>query len=280
MMCIGFCKDSGRVVSGMLYAGRELFPAPLISHCKLTTNKSDFSEGPDTSKQTEGYVFLEDFYDSKSRIRRGRIYLANQSQPMPWRASNGAVLGRFDTYNRSSIWVSYYKDGKRPIYVLLGDKARFTHWKLVDLELLVTGEELLTLKAISSFAVLPELLDSEIPHDDLTLIQKIMNQVVDEAHTASADSVVDCCREAASAVIGSYVGEPTKDLGQLVTVLGQDPFKKELAQNSAAIINRFHPRRKSSELRSKGLRRISDEDAQLAVQCLGVILVEIGWARW
>lgn len=60
------------MVSGMLYEGRELFPAPLISHCKLTTNKSDFSEGLDTSKQTEGYVFLEDFYDSKSRIRRGR----------------------------------------------------------------------------------------------------------------------------------------------------------------------------------------------------------------
>ncbi|MBG56796.1 MAG: hypothetical protein CMK46_00725 [Porticoccus sp.] len=280
-MELGVCTSTGKIIEGRVSSGRELSPAPMVSPCKFVKDKSECTQGPITSIPTEGYIFREDYFDPKSRIRRGRIYAAYNSQPHSWKASNTyGVTGRFNTYGDYSIWQQVYQPTKSHIYVLLGDEKRFTTWKLVDIEVLATGEELITLKALTTFGLLPELLHTEIPENQLPLIQKKLAMVVDDMYTASSESIVDCCREAASAVLGAYLEKPNKDLGTLKNLLAECTPPKNLAKDLANTIGLLHSRRKSSEERGKGLRSVTDEDAHLAVMALATILIEIGWGRW
>lgn len=278
-MELGVCKGDGRILMGRTTGGHELSPTPLVSPCKIVSSKSECVEGPITDSPITEFIFLEDFFDPRARLRRGRIYRAWGAQPQIWQLRGGAEF-ECETYGRTSIWAEYLREEKRELYVLLGDKTRFTVWKLVDIEVIATGEEMLTLKSLTTFGSLPEILEGEVPPDDLGSILRMLDQVVDEMHTASADSVVDCCREAASEILAAFTKQPNNDLGKLVGLLEQEPYKPRVAHKCAGIITDLHPRRKASEQRRRGLRRLSDEDAQLAVQCLGTILVELDWARW
>lgn len=280
-MELGLCQDTHQIYEGTAQYGRMLDPAPVVSPCKIVTSKADCSVGPKSNSPTDGYVFREDYFDPKSRIRRGRIYAAYSSQPHVWRAPIlGHELGRMNTYGRCSIWAQFLSQGHRPLYVLLGDERRFTVWKLVDVEVVTSGEELITLKALTTFGILPELLESEIPENELDLIRTQLGKVVDDMYTATADSIVDCCREGATAVLGAYLGKPNLDLGQLKNHLAKLDPPKLIAVNMADTLAKLHSRRKTAELRSRGLRPITDEDAQIAVSCLGMLLVELNWARW
>lgn len=275
---LGVCKNTGQIFEGQPELARKLFPAPMVSACKLVTDKSQCSSGPDLSDWPSTYMFREDFYDPKSRIRRGRFYQSGTSLTEYWRV-DGVNYGMTNTYHRSSIWAKFHCNGRKHIYALLGDEKRFTTWKLLDLEVIATGEEMITLKAISSFGLLPELLEKQIPSAELALIKESLDKVVDDMYTAAAESVVDCCREAATAIISAYTGHSGKDLGTVYKELANTKPAKYLAKDAANIINLFHSRRKTAEIQ-QGRRRITDEDAQLAVQCLGTILVELEWGRW
>ena len=283
-MNIGLDKNRGKVFEGCASNyGRELSPPPLISRCKLVTDKTLLAAGANYENEFDGYIFREDYFDPKSRIRRGRFYKPSESLTQQWKSENSPQenLGEHSTYTyrRTSIWSYFHREGHRDIYVLLGEGQRYTVWKLVDMEVIFTDEELHTLKAISTFGLLPELIDAEIPSEHLTLVREKLAHVASEAHTASAESIVDHCREAASAIIGAYLGKD-KDLGKMLSELRDEPHERRMAASAAAIINIFHPRRKASEQKAKGLRRITDEDGQFAVACLGNILVELEWGRW
>jgi hypothetical protein len=279
-MNIGICQKTGRIYSGNTSHGIVLSPTPTVSPCKFVTDKTNLHTGPDKNNLQESYMFLEEFYDPKSRVRRGRIFKAWGSQPQTWRSDNQAVYGNFDTYGHYSIWSNYHNKGQKHIYVLLGDQKRFSIWKIIDLEVIATGEEMITLKALSSLGLIPELIEKVIPPDELPLIQDKLNILLDDMYTASCESVVDCCREAATAIIGAFVKRPEKDLGKLVNCLSTPEHPFRIAHKAAGIINDLHPRRKTAETRSRDLRRITDEDAQLAIHCVTTILVEFGWGRW
>lgn len=280
-MELGLCQDTYQIYEGTSGYGRLLDPAPVVSPCKIVTNKAECDAGPINNNPTEGYVFREDYFDSKSRIRRGRLYAAFSSQPHTWMVPMlGREIGRMNVYGRYSIWGQFINQGHQTLYLLLGDQRRFTVWKLVDVEVVASGEELITLKALTTFGVLPELLESEIPEQELELIKSQLGKVADDMYTATADSIVDCCREAATALLGAYSAKPDLDLGQQKNHLSKSIPPKHIAVNMADTLARLHSRRKTAELKSRGLRPITDEDAQLAVSCLGMIMVELGYGRW
>jgi hypothetical protein len=197
---------------------------------------------------------------------------------MPWLVIGEGQTRYIETYIQYSAWQYFQQNNQRNIYVLLGDKNRFTRWRIVDVEVIHTGEELTTLKALTNFGLLPELLERGIPSDRLQVIKDKLQQIVDDMYGASAESTVDNCREAASAIIGAYVNQPHKDLAKLIPPL--ENAEKRMAANAASIINTLHPRRKTSENFRLGLRTVSEEDAQFAVSSIGLILVELGWGRW
>lgn len=280
-MYIGIDSENGRILEGTsITSGRILSGMPLISPCKLTVDGSDLCEGFGSTDVIDRIYFREDFYDPRSRIRRGRLYKACDHFNQPWLIIGGGTTRHMETYGRHSAWLYSQQNNQKKIYALLGDKNRFTRWLIVDIEVIHTGEELITLKALTSFGLLPELLENEIPVANLSVIKNKLQQLIDDMYVASAESTVDNCREAASAIIGAYVDQPHKDLGKLISSLGEAPHQKRVAASAASVINLFHPRRKTSEQMKLGLRAISDDDAQFAISSVGLILVELNWGRW
>lgn len=277
-MNLGFTIDHELIIEGKVDACRIVEPPPVISPCRFTKDTNDLKEGPNTRGEPSSYIFREDFFDPKIRLRRGRVYKAWDSQPKEWSDPNGNSEYAL-TYSSYSIWSEFVQGSRKGMYFLLGDKQRFTVWKVIDIEIILSGEEMITLRALSTFGMLPELLPNEIPIEARAQIEEALEKVSDEAYVASPDSVVDCCREAAVSILSAYTGS-RGDLGSLIKVVDQAPHEKKVAASSASIINRFHPRRKPDEQARRGLRRLTEEDAQYAMHGLSNILVEIGWARW
>lgn len=280
-MSIGIDKYTGRVYEGSQSEPRELNPQPILFPCLFFKNRVEITGGdPDIDTFGPKHLFQQEYFDSKSRIRTGYAYRRNGTQPL--RQIIGGFTRNHSGYSRFSLWSEYLRDGDGKLYVVFGDATRFTVWTLVDIEVVFSGAELITLKALSTFGVLPEILESEIPAESLSRIKSTLKNLVDEIYVASADSVIDHCREAATAILSAYLGVSGRDLGELIKSLekmdGNDA--KSLIVATPAIINRLHPRRKTSEVQRRGLRPVSDEDAQLAVSCLGTLLLETGYARW
>ncbi len=277
-MNIGIHQGNGEVYCGEGTRGYVLSAEILISPCRVLTDKRDIGAGSSNAMSYPAMIFREDFFDSKSRVRRGRIYQAWESQPHTWQARNGAVYGSCHTYSSHSIWSRFVREGHLDVYISLGDDDRYSVWRLIDLEVNVFKEEVITISGLSSYGLLPELLESEIDEKELPLIQERMRAVVEEMYTASVESVVDCCREAAVAVVGAYLKLPATDLARLAGTLRESELN--VAANCATTLALFHSRRKTSEIRGRGVRRLVEEDAQFAVSCLGTIVVEIGFGRW
>lgn len=72
--------------------------------------------------------------------------------------------------------------------------------------------------------------------------------------------------------------EDAQDLGKLIKRLETEG--RIIAENAANIIARLHARAKPSEQEKRQLRPIREQDADLAVQCVGMLLCEIGFAEW
>jgi len=274
-MRIGIDTDTHIIYEGASeYRGRRVVPTPVVSPCKIVIGTNEEFIGPDSRSGPITHMFREDHFDPVTRIRRGRLYQAGDMQPCDWRDELGGEC-RADTYHHHSIWWTLQENRSENIYLLMGDRERFTAWRIIDLEVIASGEELVTIKSIRSFGMLPRMIDSEIMSKS---ISDALSTVEDDIHIASPESIVDRCRDAASAILGQYLNEPTEDLGPLVRTLGNK--KKRIAHSAAKMINDFHPRVKPNEKIKHGIRPLSEEDAALSVSCLGAVLVELGLAEW
>lgn len=293
MINIGIDKSCGLVYEGDGLNGRGLWPTPVITPAKFVYP----SEGGLTAHSSSdmfGYRFREDSFDPIARIRRGRFYKAGSQQLGQWMASQhpSYLLGAIDlrmsaetksleTFYGNPIWHEHI-EGKRELpLVLLGADDRFTVWSIVSTEAIVTGEDLVTLKARSSFGILPVVKKEVVPEAFQAKLNETLNSFVDEVHRASPTSVIDRARDAAAHALLAYFGlqkENASDLGDLIKKL--EPQGKVIAQNAASIIARLHARAKPSEREKRDLRSIREQDADLAVQCVGVLLCEIGFAEW
>ena len=165
--------------------------------------------------------------------------------------------------------------------VLLGVDDRFTVWKIIDIEAITTGEDLVTLKARSSLGVLPNVNVDKIPELFRAHIDESLNSFVDEVHRSAPISIIDRARDTASQILLAYYllkGKDAKDLSELAQKIENDKFV--IAANAAKIIARLHARAKPVERHRREMRSIREQDAELVVQCVGIILCEIGWADW
>ena len=243
----------------------------------------------------DSMVFREDSFDPVTRIRRGRFYQAGGPQPSEWhvqvhpaipneafQADKGIIKKSLHTFFGHTIWYQFSKCQKQPL-VLLGFKDRFTIWNIIDIESTSTGEDLVTLKSCSSLGILPEVKGSKIPESSRKIVMESLDLFIDEVHRAAPASVIDRARDSASQVLLAYFGlegEDAKDLGGLTKDLENEGKPKMIAVAATKIIARLHARAKPAEKARHSLREIYQQDAELATQCLGVILCELGWANW
>ncbi|HQC96548.1 MAG TPA: hypothetical protein PK306_12645 [Aquabacterium sp.] len=298
-MHLGIEKQTGSVFEGMNHPEVLVLPRPAVSLCKLIQKAEDWKQVPTGGlHQAVGqWIFREDSFDPVTRIRRGRLYQPYgieqwSSVQVPRDASPGN-LGSFGNrvthvalemyrYMACTALLAAPNQG-RGLPLVLGTGAATSVFTVLQVETLVTGDLLVTLKAKTAFGVIPDLNAAVVPAGSLKPVQQALERAVNSAFRETPVSVVDQCRNAMCTVLGHYLATVEKadhligkELGQLAGRL--ENRGQEVCACAAHIVARMHSRGKSNEQHTRGVREPIDEDAEFAVHALGLVMREIGWA--
>jgi hypothetical protein len=108
-----------------------------------------------------------------------------------------------------------------------------------------------------------------------------LEKVENSSNRLGPTDVVDRCRDALSVVFGHLGGDRKKDLANAIKAYENKNGKREedLVSWSGRIVARLHSRGKPNEQHNKGLRDLTEEDAQLTLRCLWLVLIELNWAK-
>jgi len=295
-MFIGIDRDSEMVFEGNSYYGAHVvWPSPMLTPAKFIS-ASDNQVQPARYDTYTDYLFREDTFDPVTRVRRGRFYKSNQTQPERWTVMISPPISASGLLQDKSAF-TYFSCPKSEMpafddeiqqLVVLGTSDAFSLWSVIDRELIFTREVVVTLKARQTLGALPEINWGLVP-DSSGLVKEKLDSLVDDVYRAGSESVVDRAREAATAIISSYlqsvgVTEASgKDLGALTDLLDKRNGKhvQRILRCAAEIPQRLHSRAKHAEQEMRDyMRPIRKQDAELAVQCIGVMLCDLGWAKW
>lgn len=294
MECLGFSTDDGVVYEGRLRVGFRAQPQPLLVPIQFpefpSSNNHHIVAAPART------IFREDSFDPVTRIRRGRVFsLYSGNQPSTWHVHDpirndlkhetwargtAQTIDRVYLYSRDSLTeIRKAHPESKKIVAVLGAAPFLETWQIVSIEDSVHGSPILTLRFQRSLAGLPEIDPSKIDTDVYRSLLEAIEGVENSNHRQGAIDVVDRCRAAASIILGELSENRSKDLGKAIThFLSKYPDGK-MVEWAASIINRLHPRGKPNEQHDKGLRPPDEDDAQLAIGCLGFILKEVGWTK-
>lgn len=296
--------------------GHAIWPTPFLSiACHVGPLASWKRNSSAANLRNAGMVFREDYFDPIARIRRGRLYERYAAMnPASWYVQRHPAYGgaaqvesvsfsnahtnitpRSDGYSHATLetftsWVptdAFMKDQRNSV-LILGFGERTSAHSILDVERLITGEELITMRTRASLGVLPELLAALIPEQHAALVIEQYEKAARAAFRDDADSVVDRCREAASAALNAERSRHDdanvmqgKDLGDLANYFGSDKFGpkggKVVLSNAARIIARLHARAKSAERVNHKTAGLSEGDAEAALALLGTIYRELKW---
>jgi hypothetical protein len=297
MLTIGFHDSEFLFYEGQFGHGRAIWPSPVMSIATVIEKSADLEKISQSNTLVTNYVFREDSFDPVTRIRRGRIYQWGQgyAQPHSWLVqphpaysqeltrgihAGGPLHKSLYTWQ---AWPAYQKlsgAATRP-GIALGTRDAFTLWRVVDIERIVTGEDLLTLRARGYMGVLPELNISSIPEDGRTKVLELVEKLATGAYRSEAESVVDLARAAAQWCLGVWLADRKGDpkvklveLGKLAKMLEDDRVK-----STVQILARLHARGKPNEQARYESRPITDDDAEFSISSVAMLLRELGWTR-
>lgn len=284
---------------GLSNYGHGVSPAPVVSVATFVQAEADWHRVPASGALSGApCVFREDYFDPVSRIRRGRFYeVAGRSQPDDWRVHKHPVvaedIGRQEPdgrFRKSLISFSPMGNVSQRLVttprtlVVLGAGSAVTVWNIVSVERAGNDEDLVTMRARSNLGFLPDLVLDAIPSAARERVSAAVIKVVDGAHRSSGITVVDLCRDAMGVILSAHLhldaGEDAKviekDLGALIAKL---PPESKLFRAAADVVCKLHPRGKSNEQQRLGTRDVTDADGAFAIEALGFVLRDLGWAR-
>ncbi len=242
-------------------------------------------------------LFVEDYFNSATRIRRGRVF---QKDPKNgWRADAVSCFpnrGLENTANFFSVNRSYKTADvriKRNDEIELGNNGSTSRWIVVHSEKVGLDGHYVTLKSKTFFGVLPEICWDLIPEPNRHDIRGALDAVVEAASIQAPQSVIDACRNAACHLISAKFPDSNpcgdEDLRALVTYFSNEAKAKKctdaaeailllLERSTSHLINRLHSRAKANAAAALGTRPVSRRDAELAVSALAFLLQDFGWA--
>lgn len=282
------------IYEGSSRIGVAIWPAPMVSIATILGPETDRSAVPEqTDLAMAKLVFREDSFDPVTRIRRGRFYQrGGDSQPQEWKVQTHpayreevGVRREHDGYLAKQlfgfqIWPARLHLRARELTVVLGVRDGMSIWRVVGIEQISTGEDLVTLKARANLGVIPDLREDHIPAGSRTRVLQTIEKLVDTAYRAGPESVVDRSRDVGAAVLGAFFeasqpGAIHKDLGELarMATAGQ----RHLIYNAAELLRLLHARAKPNEQHRRNVEAPREEDSALAIECVGAILREVGW---
>ena len=290
---LGICKQTGRVYegssgSGIPVEGRSnLFP---ITFHELNIDAPTHS--------VDGFpplLFREDSFDPITKIRRGRVVeLSTETQPKIWRVhdpirkdlqlvawANGAAQEtELITYQRSPL--NELRGLSKFPNVTIGEAPHHSIWSILAIEMQYDGALLLTLKAVRSLGVVPDVNFNEYSAPARKELKRALEQVEVSANKLSPKDTIDRCRDALSIVFGDLADNLTLDLGKGISkYLERNKVKdskrdgQDLISKNADIVRVLHSRGKPNESHKHSTRPIDEEDANLALNCLWFVLTEL-----
>jgi hypothetical protein len=294
---LGIDADIRVYYEGTAQTGIAIWPAQLISLATVLRSEDDRTNVPvATNLGNARLLFREDYFDPVTRIRRGRFYNRDDgAQPQLWAVqahpalpSDSRLIGAGGLIKKHlhgfHDWAARanLKEPLTEITVVLGIQDAMTLWRVIGIEQISTGEDLVTLKGRSNMGVLPEVAQDRLPGAAQSRVMEAIGHVVETAYRASPESIIDRCRDLSAAVLGAYFEASVpnashRDLGDLARIAKEQ--RHHLIENSARIINLLHSRGKPNEQSKRGLATPRDEDATLALECASVIIREVGWAN-
>lgn len=297
MKMIGVEPNTYLVYEGNSMWGHAMWPTPeLIPACIIDEEKEDLSPTNNNDLQKLPFVFIDGGYDPTSRIRKGRIYERQETQPNDWYVHPHAATPRDSRHAvkdgvLTKSLVTFREFNLQPVLnelkisnplIILGSNTQFTIWSVIDVETSISGETILFLKARKTIGAIPKINYSSINEEYQKQIKDKLDLLTDDIYKAGPDSVVDRAREAASAIINVYLLsnehiDKSDDLGKLVNPL-KNKAKKFIVANCADTLAKLHSRTKHVEQDNKKLRPVNESDAELAVQLIATILYELEFA--
>jgi hypothetical protein len=289
-MMIGVDGNTHLVFEGQGQYGYGIWPTPVLSMATLMDAEFDVGRIPvGTDLLKAQLVFREDSFDPVTRIRRGRLYKTPGTQPQMWRVHLHAnIQGSGQSVNMplhgfDSNQLSGERHKFRNSLIALGGADAYTLWRVVSVERIVSGEDLLTLRARSSLGTLPELDESKLPEGQLAKVKETLEKLSEAVYRAGPESVIDRARDFAQWSIGTWLAERrddaalrTLDLWELAGKLEEKDYA--VIRNTGRSIARLHARVKPNVQEEKQTRPITEDDAEFALAASGLLIREFGWA--
>jgi hypothetical protein len=202
---LGICKRSGRLYEGNSSAGIAInYHVPIIP---IEFVGVDMQQN-NPSQNQPNLVFREDSFDPITKIRRGRVYKEVIGNNQPWRVHDFARTDlkrvQWDQGEAQELQAtSYSADPLTQLHqikslpkVILGKVPHHTYWKILSIETQYDGKPMLTLKAISNFGTVPELVINQVPEIAQKPIQEALENVELAANRLGPIETVDACRSA------------------------------------------------------------------------------------
>lgn len=282
--------------------GHGVWPSPFVSMATIVMEEADYQWIPFGDQLTNApAIFREDTFDPVTRVRRGRLYEKRDGDQRPYwhvqthpaltvevgrAVDNGLWLKQLDTFQPKRIDRAIVGRNSS-VVIVLGTHDAHTLWRVIGVERLSTGDDLITLRARTSLGTLPELETKLIPSHGVVDLTAQFENVADAAFRHGPESVIDRCRDAATSAIGLWLdaSEPDKgwrreDLAGLVKKIraaGKEGYA--VLGDSANVIARLHARAKPNVQQQHGGRRPVEDDAESALASLGLIIRELQWAK-
>lgn len=304
---IGIDQNTSLFYEGSLVLyGHAIWPSPFMSIATHVGQLSDWKRGQQVMRLEDApMLFREDSFDPVARVRRGRLYTRRNGNPAEWRVqrhpayafqaqtdgskpntfvnadARGFIRTQLVTFLSWAAPAQLF--GTRSDAVLvLGSGDRATVYPILDVERLATGEELLTIRTRGSLSGLPELIAALLPQQYARHILEHYEKAANSAFRDDAESVIDRCREAATAALNAQrLSEGETDKVADLSDLGKsfEPRGKYVLAKGAQILALLHSRGKSAEQMKRGTVPPTEADAEAAIALLGLVYRELGWAR-
>ena len=234
---------------------------------------------------SQDLLFRENYLNSATRIRRGRLYqrdshhtwVGSRVERFPDSAPSFMTADVVANKSYKAVECKVRPSGT----AILGDNDAQSHWIVVFSEKVGLDAHYLTLKSKTYFGVLPEVNRDAIPEANRQDILQALDAVAEAAPIQAPQPVIDACRNAACHMISAQFpkSNPTgeKDLGPMVRWLSDNTHQTKA--DAADIVNRLHSRAKANAAAQHGTRPVSRQDANLAVDAIAFLLQDFGWAE-
>ena len=240
----------------------------------------------DNLAEYPGFLFLEDMYEPAGGIKRGRVY-GYPNTRNEWcfshavRASErpGVYPGQhYDEvfYHYQSYQMHHYISDTNNNQAILGNGEYASFWKVVAAEQVFGGDVVVTLKSTRSNGSLPVLLPNAMSTEDYQRLSITLDEVQTANRKISQFHLVESCRNAASCAVGIYIDDRKLDLADAIKKVKG----KSIVENAGLIMTRLHARAKTNAQVQHKTRDVTEEDAQTALHCLSLLLVELGLAKY